>query len=230
MGRPFTILGVLFFVATAVNAHATTITFDSGGGLFVHQESGFDVAFHINAEGGTDPVSLNTTSSGACPVACVDSGSRYISGRGAPTYISVQRSDGGSFSLVSFLGGELIAGHPIDPGVAAPFAAAGLLVVGFLDPFTATPEGFSLDRLSDGPGGIADFESFSLPPLFGNIIRAEFHATGDGANFFSLDDIVVGDAVAAVPEPASILLLATGLLRLARAGCRRRAAASPRSS
>lgn len=77
---------------------------------------------------------------------------------------------------------------------------------------------FVTDALGDGPGPLADFQTFSLIG-FNDVISVQFASI---AKPFAIDNINVTESSAPVPEPASLFLLGSGLSGLAALVRRRR--------
>jgi hypothetical protein len=65
---------------------------------------------------------------------------------------------------------------------------------------------FTTDGIIEGPGPIADFETFYFGPEFSGLTRVDIPTIG-----WSLDNLVIS-----IPEPASSVLLLTGGLLLIR--------------
>lgn len=175
----------------ATTASAATIDFNLGT-TFPHVEDGFIT---------TDPVNLGGNNFGGCLPACANDGTRNAFLLVDPIYIAP--AAGGSFSALSFDAGELFQFTP--DTWSTQVIATGTLVGG--GTITAT---YFLDGLHTGVSGLGGLQTFLLPAGFGNITQLSFFdgSTADGRGF-TLDNVVVG---AAVPEPATLLLLGTGLL------------------
>jgi hypothetical protein len=129
--------------------------------------------------------------------------------------ITMTQAGGGTFSLLQFDGAET-------------FVTGGIFqfinLVGVQADATVLNLQFALDGVKDGVGGIADFQTFLVG--WTNLQSVTFSgalATG-GLGGFSIDNIVVDQV--AVPEPATLLLLAGGL---GAAAARRRARRSRNS-
>lgn len=123
-----------------------------------------------------------------------------------PSIIVMSRIDGGAFSLSGFDAAEgfWVGGGRV--GFATKLRIEGSRIGG--GTATATVE---FDGLNDGTGPGADFQSFALPWVFGNLSAVTFQALNAKGEpdfvFFSLDNL----HVAAVPESAEWMVLSLGL-------------------
>jgi hypothetical protein len=92
--------------------------------------------------------------------------------------VIMTKAGGGSFSLASFD----LAGWPV--GFEVPFTVTG-------QPGNVT-QVFTPDGLVDGPGGVADFQTFVLPATFQNVTSVTWEHTGAATigGIFALDNIV----------------------------------------
>jgi hypothetical protein len=139
-------------------------------------------------------------SSGAdfCSPDCPENGSNYLllQQNGGP--VTITQKNGGLFSLYSFEAAETFVIFAEFPTIEV----SGLTAQG--QPVYAS---FDLDQINDGSGPLADFESFTLPSSFRNLLSAEFKGTRNtiplNIRGFSLDNI---EAIP-VPEVGSIYLL-----------------------
>jgi hypothetical protein len=167
----------------------------------------------------------------AGPVALADNGTPYIAsvGGGLDSPITLERADGGPFALLGFDAAEAF----LDDIAAAEFSgytsATKLEVVAQLSDGLTVTLAYDLDGLRDGPGGVGDFQSFTLPDELKSITSVTF--TGISAARrdagFALDNVVV-----AVPEPASwaIAVVGAATLAIAIGRIRRRAPTLPATS
>lgn len=196
------------FATLAVPATAATVTFDalassSNPGAFV--TDGFSFV-------GVDFVSTGGAS--FCNPQCPQNGTKHLLEQDiwTPGW-TMSKVGGGSFSLLSFDGAEAHMG-------LQSFWAENILVTGTRIGGGTVSASFALDFLQDGEGAGNDFQRFSLSSDFSDLVSVAFLGTGTSANWFSVDNIEVGDAVTNnVPEPSALALLALGL---AGVGLRRR--------
>jgi hypothetical protein len=78
---------------------------------------------------------------------------------------------------------------------------------------------FATDAIGDGPGGAADFQTFTLVG-FSNLNAIQFSSVTPRA--FAVDNFCVTSSAAPVPEPATMILLGSGLTGLGALVRRRR--------
>lgn len=140
----------------------------------------------------------------------------YESGRGSP--ITMTRQDGGAFSLLSLDVSEF---SPNDGG-DRPNAEFLRIVGTWLDGSTASLDLVLDDIKADGVGGVVDFEHFTLPSLFTNVVSIVFEGlrftSREGLGFsggVTLDNLEVVTGTAGnthVPEPATLALFGMGLM------------------
>lgn len=197
-------------VAAIGSAQALTIGFEgvSGAGnpiLTSYSESGFDfTSGHLHI------VAANAAGLAANGTQTI---SEEAGSLGLP--ITMTKAGGGSFSLTSLFGAEVFAS--VTPG----FPNADILnVVGTKSGGGTVSAFFTLDGVIDGPGGDDDFEGFTLPATFTDLVSVVFSGslfTGAPGGI-SLDDIVVdgNGGGGRVPEPTTLALIAVGLLAAAR--------------
>jgi hypothetical protein len=150
-----------------------------------------------------------------------NNGTPYIAsvGGGLDFPITLERFDGSPFALVSFDAAEGF----LDDLLAAEegFTSAAKIEVeaALTSGFTVALE-FDLDGRRDGPNGIADFESFTMPNELHSVTSITFTGLSAARRDagFALDNLVVA---AVVPEPASETLLAIAAGFLTLVGLRR---------
>ena len=132
---------------------------------------------------------------------------------GFDNIVTIRPVGGGVFSLNSFDVGEYIFQGQTQIHITG---------VGGTNPTMD----FVIDGFVDGPGGAPDFETILFDASWSNLtsvmlngIGGPLDVNGQPLGSFTLDNVVVN---AAVPEPASLLLLGTGLAVIARRRLRRR--------
>lgn len=124
--------------------------------------------------------------------------------------LMMEQSGGLPFTLVSFDVSELWVDQ------ANRTEATSIFVEGLLQGGGTVDTTFDLDLVIDGPGGVADFESFVLPATFVDLASVSFEGQGpSNSTRYLIDDI---EAVP-VPEPSTGLLGGAALVAL---GARRR--------
>jgi hypothetical protein len=114
-------------------------------------------------------------------------------------------TDGAAFSLQSFFAGSRTADHNTSTESSYYGTATGIRVTGTLAGGGTVQTTFALNGLH--------FDQFLLPSTFSNLTSVDFLALGVARSVgpeFVIDDIAV-DQPQAVPEPASLLLLGTGI-------------------
>lgn len=123
--------------------------------------------------------------------------------------INMTKTGGGTFTLNSF--------DAVENSLLSYTTGSYMRVVGVLLGGGSTTQTFSFDRLFDGPGGVADFQTFALDGAFTNLMSVSFTALN--ANFgatasFGLDNLTFDATTTQIPEPGSIALLSLGLAGL----------------
>jgi hypothetical protein len=206
-----TIVLVAGFVgALGPEAGATTITFDSFGGLPSSvTESGFlfTSGDHYHFDLGGIP---STAQNGTAAMLWNHNYSNVMTKVG-----------GGTFDLTSFQGGEYFTDFGSSSTV---IRAIGTTLSG------TVVQDFSLDGIADGNPTPSDMQDFVLNASFMSLLSVEFQGLSGGpSNTYSLDNIVVNDSLASapVPEPMSLMLFGSGLIGLARIRALRRQTKNP---
>jgi hypothetical protein len=146
--------------------------------------------------------------------ALVDNGTPYLFQDGGPVGqpITLSRADGLPFALLSIDLGEGF----LDDLAAGVDGFSGATTVEIITttnaPATPIAHVITLDSIRDGAGGLADFQSFTLPAEFCNVTSVTFHGHGplEPASV-ALDNVVVGPVI---PEPSTAALVLVGGLTL----------------
>jgi hypothetical protein len=136
-----------------------------------------------------------------------DNGTTFIADDiGGPEDNIVMTAIGGvPFTLNSFDVAELfVRNQPERPNATA------VEVIGALMGGGTVTQTFSFDLVTDGPGGVADFQTFFLASTFTNLVSVTFRGLfGLGGGAIGLDNIVVNER--AIPLPAAGWLMLAGL-------------------
>ena len=184
----------------------------SGGALAINpvQSNGF----LFNASAQTSGVMRDPF---VCSPDCADNGTQtYYAGGGTSTVTIMTEALGQIFSLTSFDIAEMFSGSPA-------IGATEINVLGNLSGGGTVSALFSLDGINDSVGGAADFETFLLPSSFTGLTSVHFTAT---INDFTTNSGYMLDNISAsaVPIPAALPLLLSGLAGLGLIGRRRKTA------
>lgn len=181
-------------LAIGGRANADIITFDappSPGSVALNQANfqGFTFA-------STD--GFNHVASGTFSAAVSNNGTSFLVV--SPTLTgALTMSDGGqAFSLTSF---------DADTFVHLQGTTA-ITLTGTLGNGSTISQVFTTDAVGDGPGPLADFQTFSLTG-FDDLVSLQFSS---GDHPFAIDNL--NASTVAAPEPASVLLLGAGLTGL----------------
>jgi hypothetical protein len=199
-------LVVLFtaIFAVAGKAKADTITFDqpaSPGSVALNQASfqGFDFS---SVDG------FNHVASGTFSAAVSNNGTSFLVVANNATGALNMSNNGSTFSLTGFDADTFVHIQ----------GATTIVATGTLGNGGTITQTFLTDAIGDGPGPLVDFQTFALNG-FTDVTSVQFSSTNHP---FALDNIGVSAAASSVPEPASMLLLGTGIMGLGSIVRRRR--------
>lgn len=129
--------------------------------------------------------------------------------RGGP--VAMSRHGGGTFSLLAFDGSELFLDWRAAQQSRA-FNAQAIEVVGHQLGGGTLTASFLVDGVSDGDGGVTDFQTFLFNSDWVDLVSVEWSGTaGVLPGYMAFDNIVV---VGSAPEPATLALLALGIAGL----------------
>lgn len=208
----------------AIGAHARTITFEDLGVMNAKAFTSNGFKFTATGAGAPDANIWNVAKYGPmCQPDCPDSGSNEFVAPVGPTVLTMQLPSGATFSLKSFLGAGGFNYNELGADVAQWNGATEIDVFGLLRNGSVVEQSFAIAETPTGP---LPFTLDKLDASFGNVRAVSFVANGAielNSDGLALDDIVVGSAIPAVPEPgsAALLLAALGLGLLVRRRARR---------
>jgi hypothetical protein len=174
-------------------------TFSSGGFDFTFQS---DIAAFL-------------TRTQICSPSCPVNGSTFVL---APfgKALTMARTDRATFTLQAFDGaGAFNFNEWGSPG----YIPSQIHVSGFTADGTEFVKSFAIDK-SAASGPLA-FTSYALDELFTDLVSVSFYSSGSTGsstyNGFAIDNIVVADKAADIPEPSTVALLGLGLVGYAAA-------------
>jgi hypothetical protein len=205
MGVSRTLLVIGCLLCGTSGAYADKITFDtiqaqpdnsSVFGRVVVNGFAFD-SFHAHV----------ITNPSGCTSGCADNGTQWIGGDMTDLALTHVNA---TFSLLGFDAAESFTNLNVP---------ATLSVLGTRSDATSVAALFNFDGINDSVGPLQDFQTFTLGSQWHQLTSVSFTTPDSG--WFGIDN-VTATAANPIPEPTSIVLLATGLAALSRFGYYRR--------
>ena len=186
----------LFIFSFASTARADAITFDvpASPGAVQFSSTSFQGFTFSSVD------SFNHVASGHFSSAVSHNGTSFLVVSPNETGALVMSNGGANFSISSFDADTFVHLQ----------GATTITVTGTLSGGGTISQTFVTDTIGDGPGPNTDFQTFSLVG-FNDVTAVQFSSAGEA---FTIDNLNVATAGAPVPEPATILLMGSGLATL----------------
>ena len=193
-------------------AHAVVIDFNSTPSTTYNTGEYFEAGGFRFERGPTGQMTVLTN----CGFSgCSYDGSNFLFIWNLDTTLNIRRTDNAAFSLNGFDAAEGGVGQPT-------WWAHTLQLTATLAGGGTVSTSFTMDLINDGTGGTADFQSFVLPGSFSNIVALTIRGSGGTTtNDYAIDNLNVGAAAVAVPEPMTLALSGIGVAGLVSSRSRR---------